>query len=143
MSSRVEEAVNAERTSKHYALNYYMEEAEVDPLFKFDIGFLDNIFRQKGKLLDATMGRGRHLIHFARRGFEVHGNDYNKNMVDSVREDMKKLNLKAKLYNYDIRDLSKIKDRYFDYVISMGSSIGCIPKRKNRQMAMKELARVL
>lgn len=143
MSSRVEEAVNKERTSRHYALNYYIEEADVDPLFKFDIGFLDNIFRQKGKLFDATMGRGRHLIHFAKKGFEVYGNDYNKNMVDSVRKDMKRLKLKATLYNCNILDLSRIRDNSFDYVISMGSSMGCIPKRKNRQIAMKELARVL
>ncbi|MBI2208914.1 class I SAM-dependent methyltransferase [Candidatus Woesearchaeota archaeon] len=143
MSERIRQAVKAERTSKEYALNYYKEEADLSPLFRLDTDFLDGIFKRKGKLFDATMGRGRHVIHFAKKGFEVYGNDYNKSMVDSVRNDLKKLNLKATLYHYDIQGLSKIKNNSFDYVILMYHSMGSIPKRKNRGIAMKELARVL
>jgi len=50
---------------------------------------------------------------------------------------------KARLFNHNITDLSRIKDNSFDYVISMGHSLGCIPKIKNREKAVKEFARVV
>jgi SAM-dependent methyltransferase len=142
ISRRITEAVETERTSKEYAGSYYETEQDMKGYFDFDTKVLKKHFRKKGKLFDATMGAGRHVLEFAKLGFEVEGNDYNKHMVEFVRKELKKRKLNARLYDYDITKLSKIRSNKYDYVVCMCSSLGCIPGSENRQKAMNELARV-
>ncbi|MFH1048581.1 MAG: class I SAM-dependent methyltransferase [Patescibacteria group bacterium] len=104
---------------------------------------MDSLLVPKGKIFDATMGRGRHIIYFAKKGYDVIGNDYNSYMVELVKKDLRKNNLKASLYNLDVTDLSEIKDNSFDYVICMYSSLGCIPGSENRQKAVNEFSRIV
>jgi len=143
LQKKLEEAVKKERGSRGYAVNYYETESSMSKLFELDTHFLDRVIKPEGKLFDAMMGRGRHILHFARKGQQISGNDYNRHMVNLVRVDLKKEKLKAALYNLDVTNLYKIRGNAFDYVICMYSSLGCIPKFENRQRAIREFARVV
>ncbi|MBI2144397.1 class I SAM-dependent methyltransferase [Candidatus Woesearchaeota archaeon] len=139
---RIAEAVAAESKSRDYAERFYDAESSMDAHFRLDTALLDSILPGKGSLFDAMMARGRHVLYFAGKGFDVYGNDYNRHMVEFVRKDLKAAGLKAKLYNLDVTCLDGIRDNSFDYVICMYSSLGCIPGNANRQKAMREFARV-
>jgi SAM-dependent methyltransferase len=141
--ARIRRAVERERQSRDYALHYYDDEWEHAGLRQLDTALLDTLLPKTGRLLDATMGRGRHVLHFGRRGFEVHGNDYNPHMVELVRSDLRAQNLTAQLYQLDVTQLSGLADSMFDYVICMFSSLSCIPGDSNRRRAFAELSRVL
>lgn len=143
MNKKFEEFIKKSKNSKEYAERYYEEAAEKKGLFELDTKFLDKLFIPKGKIFDATMGRGRHVIHFVKKGYEVVGNDYNLYMVELIKEDLKKENLKAITYNLDVTDLSEIKDNSFDYIICTYSSLGCIPGSENRQKAVNEFSRIV
>ncbi len=140
--NRVHQAIETEKNSRAYAEHYYEVENNLEELYTLDTMILDKTLTKKGKLFDATMGRARHLIHFAKKGFNVTGNDYNPHMVNFVRKELKNKKLKATLRNLDITRLKGIKNNTFDYTISMHASIGCIPGKENRQKALNELARV-
>jgi ubiquinone/menaquinone biosynthesis C-methylase UbiE len=139
----LEKAVNTESTSREYALNFYSTEKESASLFCFDTHLLESIIKPGSKVLDVMMARGRHVLHFARKGHNIHGNDLNPHMVKFVSNDLEKEGLKAKLYNLDATNLSKIRNKTFDCVICMYNSLGCIPKSANRQQAMNEFSRVI
>lgn len=141
LSKRLAAAVTAERTSEDYAKNYYSAEAGMEGLFALDTKLLDSLV-SKGVLFDATMGRGRHVLHFAKK-LTVIGNDYNKHMVGLVKKDLQKQGLHAKLYNCDITKRLPLKDNSVDYVICMFSSLGAIPGSENRLDALLEFKRIL
>ncbi len=143
MNKRFEEFIKKGRYNKEYAERYYEEADSRNGLFDLDTKFLDNLLISKGKIFDATMGRGRHVIYFAKKGHEATGNDFNPHMAERVREDLKKEILKADLFNLDITDLSKIPDNSFDYIICMYSSLGCVPGSENRQKAVNEFSRIV
>ncbi len=140
--NRLHQVIETEKNSRAYAEHYYEIENGLEKLYTLDTMILEKILAKGGKLFDATMGRARHLIHFAKKGFDVTGNDYNPYMVNVVRKELKNKKLKATLLNLDITNLKKIKNNTFDYTISMHASIGCIPRKENRQKALNELARV-
>jgi len=141
---KVKEAVENARVSSRFAKGYYDPDAEgwLLDMHKLDTKVLDDALRTPCELFDATMGPGRHVIHFAQRGFDVSGNDYNPHMVEEGRKALREKGLKATLFNLDATSLSGIESDRYDAVICMGSSLGCIPKSHNRMMAMKEFARV-
>ncbi len=129
-----------ERHSRKYAEDYFKEEKEMEGLFSTDVKILDSMITKKGRLLDAAMGPGRHVKHFVEKGFEVWGNDFNAHMIEAARKYVGRG--KATFTNNDMRKLDSINSNYFDYVICMGASIGSIYRKKERQKAVNELARV-
>ncbi len=141
--SDMRKAVDAERFNREYAKRYYENEAEFKGMFKLDTSILNSLIKEKGKIFDPAAGRGRHVIYFAKKGFDVYGNDFNPHMVEMMKKDLKKENLKATLLNYDIANLPKIKDNFFDYIIIMYNSLGSIPGSDKRKRAIKELSRIL
>lgn len=129
-----------ERNSKKYAEEFFKEEAEMKGIFESDTRILDSMITRKGRILDAAMGPGRHVKHFADKGFEVWGNDFNRHMIEAARKYVG--SRKVRFTNHDMRNLSSIKSNYFDYVLCMGASIGSVYRRAERQKAVSELARV-
>ncbi|MBI2144921.1 class I SAM-dependent methyltransferase [Candidatus Woesearchaeota archaeon] len=132
--------LEAERTSKEYAEHYHDTEGSMKGLFALDARVLDSMI-QNGSVLDAMMGPGRHVVQLARRGIQVHGNDFNRHMVEVARRNLRKERLRAVLTNSDVRKLP-IKSGAFDYVICMYNALGSIMGSGNRQMAVAEMARV-
>jgi len=136
----IEKLAEKERRSRKYAEEFFEEEWEMEGIFKADIRILENVITKKGKLLDAAMGPGRHVKYFADKGFEVLGNDFSKHMVKVAKKHVR--SKKVKFLNHDMRDISAVKDNYFDYVICMGASLGSVYKRKERQKALNEFGRI-
>ena len=136
----VQEIANLEKDNKQYAEQFFDEEEEMEGIFHIDIKILDRFITRKGKILDAAMGPGRHVKYFADKGLHVWGNDFNKHMIKVAKKYVR--NSKVSFINHDMRNLSSLKNNYFDYVICMGASIGSIYKSSERQKAVSELARV-
>ncbi len=132
--------LEAERTSKEYAEHYHETEGSMKALFALDTKILDSMVKN-GRVLDSMMGPGRHVVHLAGHGLEVHGNDFNRHMVDVTRRNLRKAKLAAVLTNNDVRRLP-MKAGSFDYVICMYNALGSIMGRAERQKALNEMARV-
>ena len=112
-------------------------------LFEFDTEALDILFHRPGRLLDMGCGTGRHLAHFARRGFDVTGVDLSEHMLDTVRQKLAREGLAVRLERKNFCDLRGFADEMFDYVICMFSTLGMVRHRKNRAAALREACRVL
>lgn len=136
----VQRLVDSEKKSKKYAEEFFQEEKEMEGLFEADTKILGGIILKKGRLFDASMGPGRHVQYFADRGFEVWGNDFNRHMIRVAKKRLH--GKKVKFLNRDMRDLSPIKENFFDYVLCMGASLGSIYRSSERQKAVNELSRV-
>ncbi len=130
-----------EHTSKEYAGHYFETEGEMAGLFRLDTAILNSLI-SNGSVFDAMMGPGRHVVHLARRGLSVHGNDFNRHMVDAAGKQLRKEKLKAFLTNYDVTDLSAIKSSSFGTTICMYNALGSIMGHDKRQAAVSEMARV-
>ena len=136
----VERLTYRELHSKKYAEAFFKEESEMSGIFKADTSILDSMIK-KGRILDVAMGPGRHVKHFAEKGFEVWGNDINKHMITAAKNYVK--GRKARFLNNDMRNLSDAKSGYFDHVICMGASLGSVYRKEQRQLAVNEMARAV
>ena len=140
MKLNVQRIADSEKDSKKYAEEFFEEEREMEGLFEVDTKILAGVILKKGKLLDASMGPGRHVEYFADRGFQVWGNDFNRHMVRVAKKKLR--GKKVKFLNRDMRDLSPLKDNFFDYVLCMGATLGSVYRKSERQKAVNELSRV-
>jgi len=131
------------KLAKEYAQKYYIFEDDIFATFeKLDTPFLDKRLKPGMVVLDATMGRGRHAIRYAKRGCRVWANDLNPHMVAIGKKAAKAANAKLQFSVLDARYLKGVPSNKFDVTYSMFSSIGTIPGSKNRQMAIASIARV-
>jgi ubiquinone/menaquinone biosynthesis C-methylase UbiE len=131
------------KLAENYAKNYYTIEDDIFAVFeKLDTPFLDKRLKPGMRVFDATMGRGRHAIRYAKRGCDMWANDLNPHMVGIGRRAAKAANAKIKFSVLDARFLKGVPSGRFDVSYSMFSSIGTIPKKKNRQLAIGSIARV-
>ena len=115
------------------------------PLFAYDARFLTERLsgRRPGRFLDLGCGTGRHLLPFARAGWEVTGVDLNLHIL---REAAKKLAAAgipvgktpggpntARLLRADILQLDELADERFDAVVLMFSTLGLVwPESRRR-----------
>jgi ubiquinone/menaquinone biosynthesis C-methylase UbiE len=129
--------------AKEYARLYYVIEDDIFTVFEhLDTPFLDKRLKSGMIVFDATMGRGRHAVRYAKHGCKVWGNDLNPHMVAIAREAAKEAGAKMHFLNLDVRTLKGVPGGRFDVSYSMFSSIGTIPKSRNRDQAIQEIARV-
>ena len=96
-----------------------------------------------GKILDVGCGNGRNLLYFAKKGFEVYGIDFSKEMIKQAKEMFNKNKIKLKSNQLIVADMRKIpfEDENFDYIICV-ASLHHIPK-KDHGTAIAEIKRVL
>ncbi|HUW56988.1 MAG TPA: L-histidine N(alpha)-methyltransferase [Planctomycetota bacterium] len=128
--------------SSHIAREYDEYFAEL-PLFRFDTELLDRTLTRPGRVIDLGCGTGRHVVHLARRGFEVVGVDLSPFMLDVAREKLKRESLKAQLVHGSFARLSDFVDRSFRYAICMFSTLGLIRGKENRAAFLDEVRRIL
>ena len=129
-------------TSGRIARDYDSYHAS-NALFETDTRFLDDGFRVPGRLLDMGCGTGRHLVHFAARGFEVTGVDLSAEMLAVARGKLAGENLSAALVRGDICNLRDLADGSFDYAICMFSTLGMLRTGDLRLAAVRAARRVL
>lgn len=70
-------------------------------------------------ILDLGCGSGRHLVHLASHGFEVHGVDSSRHAVRLAREWLESRQLRAHVILHDITAPLPYSSEYFDAVISI------------------------
>ena len=112
-------------------------------LFETDTRFLDEVLPSPGRLLDLGCGTGRHLVHFAAKGFEVTGVDLSPEMLDIARGKLARKGLRARLIGGDICELRGLADGWFDYAICMFSTLGMLRRGELRLAAVRAARRVL
>ena len=112
-------------------------------LFDFDTRVLDVLFEKPGRLLDLGCGTGRHLVHFARRGFDVTGVDLSDHMLDMAGSKAKDAGVDVRLVRASFCDLGGLDSASFDYVICMFSTLGMVRGSENRAAALAEVRRLL
>lgn len=112
-------------------------------LFKFDTQVLDAAFVEPGPLLDLGCGTGRHVLHFAERGFDVTGVDLSDPALDEAAQKLRRHGREATLVKGDVNDLSPFADGAFRYAILMFSVLGLIRGREHRLACLRQVRRVL
>jgi len=99
------------------------------------VKFLKN---KKGKILDLGCGSGRNFMKI--KG-TIYGVDFSEKMLEFAKEYARKEKIKTKFVKAEIFDLP-FKDDFFDSAIFI-AVLHCIPKKENREKALRELFRVL
>ena len=108
-----------------------------------DIPKLVNILKKDNakRILDLGCGTGRHVIHFAKEGFEVYGTDISETALTMTGKWLLSENLSAELMIHDLARKLPFADSFFEAVISIQvihhARIGTIRK------VIREIERVL
>lgn len=99
----------------------YSERGHVFRQVHEDIGRIGGLLsgRREGRILDVGSGTGRHLVHFARRGFSVHGLDDSPEAIRLAHEWLAAEGLPADLRLGSMHDPLPYPDRFFDGVIAI------------------------
>ena len=111
-------------------------------LFEFDTRLLDIYIKEKKPLIDLGCGTGRHLVHFAKRGFPAFGVDLSEYMLRRCAEKLEKEKFVPRIVRGNLLELP-FKDNSFSYGLCMFSTIGLIAGKKNRAAFLKEACRIL
>jgi len=104
------------------------------------LDFIKYLRIKKGKSLDIGCGGGRHVIAFAKAGFDSYGIDYSKTAIKLAKLDAKKKKVKINLKQGDILHLKYPKD-YFDVI----HDSGCLHhiKKSDWCVYLKNLIKIL
>lgn len=94
---------------------YPRKKGTVEP----EIPKLEELLRRNdaSKILDFGCGTGRHVIYFAKKGFEVYGFDASETAIERAKEVLKSENLLADLRVWDMTKPLPYEDRFFDAVL--------------------------
>lgn len=103
-------------------------------LFVYDSQVLLRWFARPGKLIDLGCGTGRHLLSFARRGFDVVGIDLSEHMLAAAQRKLDQARLSVRLIRANFCNLPihpagtshPLMEKSFDYALCMFSTIGLI-----------------
>lgn len=112
-------------------------------LFDFDTALLDRFMPKPGRLIDLGCGAGRHVLHFARRGFDVTGLDLSEHMLAIASEKIRQAGLTAEFIHCDMRDLSDLQDGRYDYATCMFSTLGMVRGSAVRRGIVEQVHRML
>ncbi len=126
---------------KHYSgeIPYYST-AELREVEKF---LLEEI-KKGSTLLDVGCGSGRFSIGAAKLGFKVTGMDITSNAIKAARSRSKELKIKNVIFEVDdITSRLSFKTNSFDSVFCPRFVINAISTLPRRQMAVKEMLRVV
>jgi len=86
-----------------------------------DIAKILKLFKKQKvkRILDLGCGLGRHVIFFAKHGFEVYGIDIAKEGLKILKKLLKEQNLKAELKIGNIFEKLPYDDNFFDAIVSV------------------------
>jgi SAM-dependent methyltransferase len=99
--------------------------------------YRDKLKNCKGLILEAMVGSGRVIIPLLESGLNVEGVDYSHEMLESCRQHCNEFELKPKLYESNLQDLS-LPNKY-EAIIIPGGSFLLIEKREESIKALKRL----
>ena len=114
-----------------------------NPLFRFDAEFLERLFPAPLTMVDLGCGTGRHLVPFARRGFEVTGVDISEQMLRILADKLDEEKLQAQLLRSNLCRIPDLEGDSFEAAICMFSTLGMIRGSENRLACAREACRLL
>ena len=146
MHPSTQQYVNSEPIARDYDLHF-----AANRLFDFDAQVLDAWLPQPGRLIDLGCGTGRHLLQFARRGFDVVGLDLSGHMLQQTHRKLSQANLAAQMLCFDLNRLATPQPAHhpelpaasFDYAICMFSTLGLIKGHDRRLRVLQGIRRLL
>ncbi len=92
-------------------------------------------------LLDLGCGAGRHVVYFAKKGFQVYGFDKSAAAVEQAMQTLERENLHADLKVWDMTHPLPYEDNFFDAVVA--TRVIHHTYTKNIEKIAKEVNRVL
>jgi len=92
-----------------------------------------NLVGKPPRLIDLGMGRGRDMIYFARRGFQVEGVDLSEARIERARRRARRLGVRIRTEVADLRTYRF--PRKYDVVFSTASLNFLPPKERVRRFA--------
>lgn len=121
--------------SKYYDLLYR------DKDYAGEVEYLHGLIQQYApgakSILNLGCGTGRHDFILAKRGYEITGVDFSKNMLKIAKKKLEELNLKINFYCGDIRKINLKKK--FDVVISMFAVMSYQTTNKDFENTLKSI----
>ncbi|MFH1824099.1 MAG: class I SAM-dependent methyltransferase, partial [Candidatus Firestonebacteria bacterium] len=121
----------------------FKKEGKVFTKVQEDVPKIATVFKKHNirKILDLGCGSGRHIIYFAKRGFDVYGIDIAEEGISITKSWLKKENFKADLKIGNIYDKLPYPDDFFDAVVSIYTIHHS--RIENIRKAIQEVERVL
>ncbi len=106
------------------------------------LDFVEILKKNKAKkVLDLGSGSGRHVVYFAKEGFDSFGIDISKEGIKITKNWLKKENLKANLKIGNIYEKLPYADNFFDAILTTG--VICHSDIKGIRKTIKEIERIL
>ncbi len=128
--------------ARHIAVGYDRFHAQ-DSLFAFDQQLLEQEFSTPGRLIDLGCGTGRHLLAFAKQGFEVTGVDLSSEMLAIAQIKAASAGVTISTLQANIVELQDVPDSSYDYCFCLYSTLGMIDGSADRARALAHGVRVL
>jgi SAM-dependent methyltransferase len=114
------------------------------PLFAFDTQVLTHWLPRPGRLIDLGCGTGRHLLHFARRGFQATGVDLSEHMLSAAASKLAACPGRWRLVRANLCQLpDELLTGDFDAAVCMFSTLGMIRGRRRRAAFCRDVLRCL
>ena len=108
-----------------------------------DMERIANLFEEKGvkKILDIGSGTGRHLLYFAKKGFDIYGMDASPKGISIAKRWLLEENVKAEIILHRMEEKFPYEDNFFEAVISI--QVIHHNKMKDILITVSEIERVL
>jgi SAM-dependent methyltransferase len=124
----------------------YYDVLYADKNYERECDFIEHVFEQYSplkptKILDVGCGTGGHLVHLAKRGYEVVGIDKSESMIRIAEEKIRRHELHAKVMVADVLNFNLNEE--FDACISMFAEINYIIETDDIIKAFKNVRRHL
>lgn len=86
-----------------------------------DVPRIADLFVENGvqRVLDLGCGTGRHLVYFAKMGFDIHGFDASPRAISLAEQWLKEENLTAPLQHHQMENVFPYVNNFFDAIISI------------------------
>lgn len=105
---------------------------------------IEKYISKDNKILDLGCGAGRTTINLYRLGYKnIIGLDYSEKLIESANEYCDNNNLDIKFVYGDATNLSMYEDKTFDFILFSYNGLMSIPKKGNRNKALREIYRIL
>jgi len=102
----------------------------------------DFLNKSKGNVLDFGSGSGKNLLGIKNSNDKtIYFVDFSNEMLKLAKKRARKLGIKIKTIKSSL-EKTNLKDNFFDAAICT-ASLHCIPKKENREKAVKEIYRIL
>lgn len=140
--------MNTDDVKEHFNLEGVVQEyvgaAERIGLWKSEEAVFSRIFKKNQRLLELGCGTGRIALGLAANEYNnITAVDFALNMVIEAERLREKKGLDVRFRVGDVRDLNEFQNGEFDGVIFGFNGLMHIPKKVEREVAMREVYRVL